>query len=308
MPRFDVAMSKPKLKTAPPRASRLQRDAALRIRTLLLQRETPAGAHLPELELSRALSISRTPVKAALGLLADEGIVEYHPGRGFFLRRPLSEADRAPQTQHEDAAEALSVAIARDRLRGTLADDMSEADLMRRYGVTRAVVTRVLRQLAEAGLVVRRRGHGWSFLPALTDARGMREAYRFRMIVEPAGLLEPGFRMDPAWMKSIRARHEQLLGPGKDQFSAVRFFEMNAEFHEGLARASGNAFLHKAVVQQNELRRFINYDWTYGADRVEVSVREHLAILDAIESGALDWAAAQLRRHIEQAGDVGPEA
>lgn len=301
-------MANPPLKAAPPsRGSRLQREAAGRIRTLLLQRETPAGAHLPELELSHALGISRTPVRAALLLLAEEGLVEFRPGRGFFLRRPLSEADRDLRTRHADEAEALSVAIARDRLRGTLADDMSEADFMRRYGVTRAVLTRVLRQLAEAGLVERRRGHGWSFLPALTDARGMRDAYRYRMIIEPAGLLEPGFGPDPAWLRSIRARHEQLLGPGKDQFSAVRFFEMNAEFHEGLARASGNAFLHKAVVQQNELRRFINYDWTYGADRVEVSIREHLGILDAIESGSLEWAAAQLRRHIEQAGDIGPE-
>lgn len=295
------------LKTAASRGSRLQREAAGRIRALLLQRETPAGTHLPELELSSKLGISRTPVRAALLLLAEEGLVEFRPGRGFFLRRTLGEADRDLRKGHDEEAEALSVAIARDRLRGTLADDVSESDLMRRYGVTRAALTRVLRQLAEAGLVERRRGHGWSFLPALTDARGMRDAYRFRMIIEPAGLLEPGFRPDPAWLRSIRARHEKLLGPGKDQFSAVRFFEMNAEFHEGLARASGNAFLHKAVVQQNELRRFINYDWTYGADRVEVSIREHLAILDAIEAGSLEWAAALLRRHIEQAGDIGPD-
>lgn len=300
-------MPGPSLKGAPPRGSRLQREAAGRILSLLLQRETPAGTHLPELELSSALGISRTPVRAALLLLAEEGVVEFRPGRGFFLCRQLGEADRPRQGGLDGDAEALSVAIARDRLRGTLEDDLTEADLMRRYGVTRAVLTRVLRQLAEAGMVERRRGHGWSFLPALSDASGQRDSYRFRMIVEPAGLLEPGFRPDPAWLRSIQARHEQLLGAGPDQFSAVRFFEMNAEFHEGLARASGNAFLHKAVVQQNKLRRFINYDWTYGADRVEVSLREHLAILDAIEAGSLEWASALLRRHIEQASAVGPE-
>lgn len=287
--------------------SRLQREVAGRIRDLLLRRESPAGTHLPEVELARELGVSRTPVKAALSLLAGEGLLEFHPGRGFFLRRELSDSDRDPRAGTDAETDALSVAIARDRLRGALADEMSEADFMRRYGVTRAVLTRVLRQLAEAGMIERNRGHGWSFLPALSDERGIEDSYRFRMIIEPASLLEPGFRPDPEWLRSIRARHERLLAPGKNRFSAVRFFEMNAEFHEGLARASGNAFLHKAVVQQNKLRRFLNYDWTYGSDRVEVSVREHLAILDAIEAGSQEWAAALLRRHIQMAGDIGPD-
>lgn len=291
-------------KAAPAGGSRLQREAAARVRALLLQREAPAGTHLPELELSAELGISRTPVRAALTRLAEEGLLEFRPGRGFFLKRRLHESDRHPRAATDLVGEQLSVAIARDRLHGELADDLSEADLMRRYGVTRAVLTRVLRQLAEAGMVERRHGHGWSFLPTLTEASGARDSYRFRMIIEPAGLLEPGFAPDATWLRSIRARHEQLLAPGKYRFSSVRFFEMNAEFHEGLARASGNTFLHKAVVQQNKLRGFLNYDWTYGADRVEVSVREHLGILDSIEAGSLEWAAALLRRHIELAGDL----
>lgn len=288
------------------RGSRLQREAAAQVRSLLVQRESPAGTHLPELELSAELGISRTPVRAALVLLADEGLLEFRPGRGFFLKRQLREADRDPRGGADVDAEQLSVSIARDRLNGRLDDDLSEADLMRRYGVTRAILTRVLRQLAEAGMVERKRGHGWSFLPAISDASGIHDSYRFRMIIEPAGLLEPGFAPDPAWLRSIRTRHEKLLEGGRDRFSAVRFFEMNAEFHEGLARASGNAFLHKAVVQQNKLRSFLNYDWTYGADRVEVSLREHLGILDSIEAGSLEWAAALLRRHIELAGDLNP--
>lgn len=284
------------------RGSRLQREAAGRIRALLLQREARAGAHLPEIELSRELGISRTPVRAALNLLAADGLVEFRPGRGFFLKRRLHESDQDPRAGVDDDAERLCVAIARDRLQGTLGDALSEADFMRRYGVTRAVLTRVLRQLADVGMVERKRGHGWSFLPSLAD--DLRDSYRFRMVIEPAGLLEPGFAVDPQWLHSMRARHEQLLAPGRERFSAVRFFEMNAEFHEHLARASGNAFLHKAVVQQNMLRRFINYDWTYGADRIEVSLREHLAILAAIEAGSLEWASALLRRHIETAGNV----
>ena len=288
----------------PARGSRLQREAATRIRTMLVQRDAPAGTHLPELELCRELKISRTPVRAALSLLANQGLVEFHAGRGFFLKRKLQESDRGPTVAADDEVEALSVAIARDRMSGGLADETSEADLMRRYKVTRALLTRVLRQLAEAGMVERNRGHGWSFLPVLADeGQGEADSYRFRMIVEPAGILEPDFNPDPKWLRSIRARHERILKPGS-KFSPVNFFEMNAEFHEGLARASGNNFLHMAVVQQNKLRRFLNYNWTYGRDRVEISVREHLAILDAIETGSREWAASLLRRHIQMASGL----
>ena len=50
-----------KTPAAPPasRGSRLQREAAGRIRELLVRRESPAGTHLPEIELSRELGISR---------------------------------------------------------------------------------------------------------------------------------------------------------------------------------------------------------------------------------------------------------
>lgn len=37
------------------------------------------------------------------------------------------------------------------------------------------------------------------------------------------------------------------------------------------------------------------------AERIEQSCREHLAILDAVDNGDLDWAEALLRQHLKQA-------
>jgi DNA-binding GntR family transcriptional regulator len=157
-------------------------------------------------------------------------------------------------------------------------------------------------------MVERKPGHGWSFLPVVSPTAGAIESYRFRMIVEPAGLLEPTFKLPEGWSQSIRARHRHFIDQPWSQFSSVAFFEVNAEFHEVLAKASGNSFVHMAVVQQNKLRRFLNYDWVFGHERVEVSVREHLEILDAIEAGERQWAASMLRRHIELAGRATAES
>jgi len=84
----------------------------------------------------------------------------------------------------------------------------------------------------------------------------------------------------------------------------VALFELNAEFHEGLAAASGNRFFAMAIHQQNRLRRFVNVHWTYGAERVQVNCREHLEILARLQNGESEVAAALMRRHLELASNV----
>src|SRR5207253_1439071 len=127
-------------------------------------------------------------------------------------------------------------------------------------------------------MIRRNAGHGWSFLPAIDNAEAVAASYRFRLLIEPAALSESGFAMAPGWIDEMRARHRAALtqtwGPG----SAVAFYEMNAAFHEGIVAASGNRFMLMAIQQQNRLRRLLNYDWSYGRERVGVSCREHLAI------------------------------
>ncbi len=45
------------------------------------------GAHLMEVSLANELGVSRTPVRDAMARLADEGLLLYHPNRGFLVRR-----------------------------------------------------------------------------------------------------------------------------------------------------------------------------------------------------------------------------
>ena len=47
-----------------------------------------AGTALSERKLAETLSTSRTPIREALRDLARDGLIEIHPARGTFLRRP----------------------------------------------------------------------------------------------------------------------------------------------------------------------------------------------------------------------------
>jgi GntR family transcriptional regulator, vanillate catabolism transcriptional regulator len=56
------------------------------IREAILGGGVRAGERLNEVQLSRTLAVSRTPVRAALQALAGEGLLDYAPNRGFTVR------------------------------------------------------------------------------------------------------------------------------------------------------------------------------------------------------------------------------
>lgn len=280
--------------------SRLQLDLADRMMALFRSADLKPGDRLTELGLAERLKVSRTPIRGALVYLEGLGIVGRAPGRGFtLLRRPSAQHQAEPEGA-EDIEDQLIIAIARDRLAGTLAENVSEADLMRRYETSRQAVLRALTSLAEVGVISRKPGYGWAFEEQIDDRPAREESYRFRLLIEPGALLEPNFKLDPDWAAEMRVRHEAFLTEPWHDGLSVRFYGMNSEFHEGLARASGNRFIHLAITHQNRLRRFRNYDWRLGFERVVTNCRQHLEILDRLEAGDHEVASLLLRRHLEQ--------
>jgi DNA-binding GntR family transcriptional regulator len=281
--------------------SRLQRELSDGIMELIRAEGLTPGTRLAEVALAERLQVSRTPVRAALKLLARRRLVRQGARRGYFVANEVATAQKTSGKLSPDETDRLFLAIARDRRRGRLPLDVSERDLMQRYQATRPVVQRVLAKLAEVAAVQRKPGHGWRFQPIIVDAEARDESYRYRMLIEPAGLLEPGFRLDAKWAAEMRRRHQEMMAMPWSETASIALYEMNAAFHEGLAAASGNRYLLVAVQQQNRLRRFANYDWTYGHERALVSCREHLAILDRLEAGKQTAAAALLRQHLQGA-------
>jgi DNA-binding GntR family transcriptional regulator len=279
-------------------ASPLHVELANRIARLIHDEAVEVGSRLNEKRLAELLGVSRTPVRAALGHLADQGFVERKQNRGVEL------VARPPLPTHDGEvvqSDALLAKIAADRRDGRLADQVSEQDLMRRYDLTRAAVKDALVRLADVGIVERKLGYRWKFLDHAYDAWGRAECYRFRLVLEPSAILEPVFALPAGWADDMAAQHEAFLNTRWTSASSVAFFEMNAAFHEGIARASGNRFFHEAMQRLNRLRRLSNYDWKHGGDRVAVSCREHLQMLDALQAGDVGHAALLMRQHLELA-------
>ena len=64
----------------------LHSEVTDRIRQLIVESHLQPGQRVPELEISRDLGVSRTPIREALKVLAAEGLVELLPLRGAMVK------------------------------------------------------------------------------------------------------------------------------------------------------------------------------------------------------------------------------
>ena len=280
----------------PSEFSPLQIRLARQIADYVRAHSLPAGSHLSAQQLAREFGVSRTPVRKALLLLKDQGIVQPERNRGFFLGRAADQIEDFDL--HRSEEESLYERIAEDRLNRRVPIRFTESEYIRRYGVTRSALRRVLQRMSQEGLVRRNHGYGWKFLPIIDSVDAMAQGYRFRIAIEPAALLEPGFEIDRERFAKCRRSNLELLASSATRTPGAWMFEINAEFHEMLALASGNRFFLETVRQQNQLRRLSEYRIFVRPERIAKSCRDHLAILDAIEDGRQQKAAEIMHRHL----------
>jgi GntR family transcriptional regulator of vanillate catabolism len=76
----------PQLANSRASVSSKQESVSTKIRDLIIDGELPSGLHLMEIPLADRLGVSRTPVREALALLAQEGLLEPGPKRGYKVR------------------------------------------------------------------------------------------------------------------------------------------------------------------------------------------------------------------------------
>ena len=278
------------------KASRLQTELARRILAFLKKENAQPGHHLVEMELCAIFDVSRTPVRGALQLLQAEGFVTPRSGRGFVLAKipgPVGDDEG-----HDEQDRCLFDALARARHAGTLPDQFTQQEIVRRFGARLATVMTVLRQLAELGLVERKPGNGWAF--AGDAARILNESYAFRRALEPQILLQPGFMLDRAWAQKARTQHQTLRKKNGRAGNGAGFHSVNADFHQELARCSGNRAMLRAIQRQNQLRDFLIGQSDYPVEQVHNAIDDHLEILAALEAGYADKAAALMLHHLTQ--------
>lgn len=268
----------------------IAKDLISKIESKALQR----GDHLRERELAKNYGVSRTLIRGALDLLVESGALEKHSNRGFFVPETLAEISMLPS----DPIDAIYAQATRDWFEQRVPATFTDTDFQQRYKVSRPLVKRVLARLSQDGIIERNAGQGWHFPPTLNTRSAHDDSYAFRKILEPAGILEPGFKFDKEEADALEEQHLQALQNSAVSTSAETLFVINSSFHEVVAKWSGNQFILSSIVRQNRLRRLLEYASLPDSNRRHQSLQEHLDILSLLRKGDNLEAAALMKRHL----------
>lgn len=265
---------------------------------LVRSEELPVGAHLPAQWLADRLRVSRSPVNEALEMLQTQGIVRREPNRGYFLATAAPSADQVVAPSPQDSVDATYFRIADDLLRGELPDQFTEAMLRRRYDLTPAQLQAVLARIAEEGWARKKPGYGWEFSSMLTTPESLLQSYRLRLAIEPAALLEPGYRLERQVIARCRAAELHLLNGGIETDTADQLHDRGVRFHESLVEGSGNPFFIDTMRRVNRVRRLLSYRSMRDRSRYQEHVDQHLMLLDLLERERNEEAAEVMREHL----------
>lgn len=88
--------------------------AQLRLREMILAGELPGGTRIAELAIVERLGVSRTPIRAALMRLEQEGLLEALPNGGYAVRT-FSERDVSDAIELRGTVEGLAARLAAER-------------------------------------------------------------------------------------------------------------------------------------------------------------------------------------------------
>ncbi|BEM24179.1 GntR family transcriptional regulator [Serratia marcescens] len=274
----------------------------------------PAGLVLLEGPLADMFGTSRVPVRKALGLLHQEGLIARFEGRGFIVtpeggevepqRLPLNRAVLGLCPQEElvdtrstsekvfsDLQEALSTCMVFGHYQ------VNEASAAEFYNVSRSAIREALMRLRDQGLVEKEPYAQW--LAGPLTAREITDHYEIRACLEPAALLKAAPHLSRQHVLDSLERLTQLE---QGTFSLASLERVEEDLHIHCLAPAGNKTL-LGVLRQSQSPLIVTrifYDML-GIKVEEAMLNEHRLVLQMLLQGANDAAALGLQEHLRRA-------
>lgn len=177
---------------------------------------------------------------------------------------------------------------------------LAEEKLAALVGVSRTPIREALARLHAEGLIARAPDGG--FMPAVPDVTLVQHLYEVRAGLELQALRRPatiGTVHDEVTLTTLREEWQSLAGDAASTEPDPGFVLLDEAFHVTLAEAAGNPALAEVLQQVNERIRVVRMQDFMLPERIERTVSEHLAIVDAVLEGRLVEAESQFTSHLD---------
>lgn len=273
--------------------------------------DLPPGAVLIEGPIAEIFGTSRTPVRTAFGELMQQGSLRRFEGRGFVVSGAQTprRIDVTPELfgiLAEKAGEpriGAALRIAED-LENVLTRALpfglwriNEKALAEHYDVSRTVVRELLPRFQDRGILRKDRKSHWLVGPL--TSRDIANYFAVRSKLEPLALIESGPLFPP---EEIDAMWQRTMSAVSNQrgLSPERLESMETDIHIKLLSKCDNPHLLR-MINQSQIALVVNrlFADVVGVNSFEMSLREHLIVLEFAMRGAWETAGRSLEEHLK---------
>jgi DNA-binding GntR family transcriptional regulator len=196
----------------------------------------------------------------------------------------------APRALYEEVAELLRQRIFRRELEpGSWIDEMKLAE---EYGISRTPLREALKVLAAEGLVTMKVRRG-AYVTEVSE-QDLSEVYHLLSLLESDAAAVVAERATDAQLKELQALHGELEAAVGDP---GRFFAVNERFHMRLLDLAGNRWRNQMVADLRKVMKLHRHNSLLKSGRIEESLAEHRAVMEAIAARNAAAAMERMRDH-----------
>jgi DNA-binding GntR family transcriptional regulator len=192
-------------------------------------------------------------------------------------------------TKTEAAFRALRASIEEGHRRP--GDPLRIADLVEEFGISPTPIREALRMLQMEGMVEHAPHHGMTV--AVYPVERVEEVYTLRLAIEPMATRLAAERMTDERMLAIRARHQDLVD--SVEADGAHSATLNARWHQAIYAAADSGLISDFV---SRLWGSVPVEAVWVSVRATESLKEHAAIMEAVEQQQGERAAELMRQHI----------
>ena len=205
----------------------------------------------------------------------------------------MSALTLTPRALYVEVAEQLRQRIFRRELEpGSWIDELKIAE---DFGISRTPLREALKVLAAEGLVTMKVRRG-AYVTEMSE-KDLRDVYHLLSLLESDAAGVVAERATPEQQQTLRDLHAELESAAGNREA---FFSVNERFHMALLDMADNRWRSQMVADLRKVMKLNRHNSLFKQGRIEDSLNEHRAILDAMLARDPEGTRRAMQAHFAQ--------